>query len=211
MYAAYLAKKEGHTIDYLLNVRSANEHSYMFQHVNVWITEEIAKVLGIPILVAHTKGVKEEELADLEELLKRVAGKVDGIVTGALASNYQYTRIVEICGRLGLKGYNPLWKVDEKEYWPLLLRDGFEVMVTAVAAEGLTQKWLGRVVDGRAVEELKAIKERTGIHMGFEGGEAESLVIACPLYNGKRIRVLEAEKKWFGDSGVYEIRRMEWV
>ena len=82
---------------------------------------------------------------------------------------------------------------------------GFEVIVTAVAAEGLDKSWLGREIDQNMLDDLEELNRRYGVHLAFEGGEAETFVLDGPIFK-KRIRILEFEKKWFDDSGVLEIR-----
>lgn len=208
MYAVYIAKKEGHEIRYLLSMKPQSQESYMFHHPNIELTEIQAELMETPLLVEETPGVKEEELKDLERLISRVKDDVDGILTGALASNYQRERIDEICRKLGLKGVSPLWHIDPERYWRSLLNSGFKIMVTAVSAEGLDETWLGRIIDEKAVNELKELNNKFRIHLGFEGGEAETLVLDCPMFR-KEIRVVEAVKNWDGQSGTYILKK--WV
>ena len=59
--------------------------------------------------------------------------------------------------------------------------------------------------------ELKDLNERYGVHLAFEGGEAETFVLDGPIFK-KRIEILEFEKKWFNDSGVLEIKDVySWI
>jgi len=96
-------------------------------------------------------------------------------------------------------------QVDPEVYMRSIVRDGFKVIVTGVAAEGLTEAWLGRVIDEAMVDELVKLHRRVGVHIGFEGGEAETFVLDCPLFK-RRIEVLDAVRHWFGDRGFLEIR-----
>ncbi len=210
LYAVYLAEKQGHEIRYLLSMRPERSDSYMFHHPNIELTEVQAKLMGVPLLVEETEGVEEEELRDLERLISRVRDDVDGILSGALASNYQRKRIEGICGKFSLESVSPLWHIDPVRYWRDLLDAGFRVMVTAVAAYGLGESWLGRVIDEAAVDELKELNRKFSIHLGFEGGEAETLVLDCPMFN-KKIRVVEAKKEWDGQRGTYIISKIEEV
>ena len=206
MLALYRMRLLGHTIKYLLVMEPESTESYMFHHPNTWVAELISQTTGIKLVKEKTHGRKEEELSDLKQLLQRVAGDVDGIVSGALASTYQKTRIDVLCSELSLTSHAPLWGIDPLELWAELFKNHFEVMVTAAASSGLDESWLGRVVDRRAFKELKALSERHRFHLGFEGGEAETLVLDMPLYK-KKIKVIEAEKIWEGSSGIYLIRK----
>lgn len=204
IFAMYAMKQKCHQITHILTMMPTREDSYMFHHPNVHLTAMQAELMGIPQIIGKTKGEKEKELKDLEALIAKVKGKVDGIVTGALYSNYQKVRIDAIAKKLGLKSEAPLWNIDLKHYWNLLLENKFEVIITAVAAEGLDESWLGRKIDEKAVSELIKISEKNKINIAGEGGEFETFVLDCPLFS-KRIEIIEARKVWKGNSGVYNI------
>ncbi len=208
VFALYKAAKAGHEVAYILNMLPEREDSWMFHHPNAALVELQAKALGIPLIRGETKGEKERELEDLRRLIAKVADRVEGVVTGALASNYQRERIEKLCSELGLKVYSPLWGIEPVEYWEELLASGFEVMITAVAAEGLGEEWLGVVVTREKLEELKQLARRHRFHLGFEGGEAETLVLDMPLFR-KRLVVKKARKVWQGNSGVLVVEEAE--
>ena len=73
-----------------------------------------------------------------------------------------------------------------------------------VFAEGLDEKWLGRVIDRKTLAELIKLSEKTYINVAFEGGEAETLVIDGPIFK-RRIEILDAEIDWDVSSGTYNI------
>ncbi|MCK4968279.1 MAG: TIGR00289 family protein [Candidatus Aenigmarchaeota archaeon] len=204
IYAAYVMKQQGHKITYLLTMHPKRTDSYMFHHPNIELTESIAKSMNIPLIIGTTKGEKEKELADLEELILKVKNHVDGIITGAIDSKYQKERIDAICLKHGLKSIAPLWHKDPKAYLEELLENKFTIIITAVAADGLDASWLGRNIDKKAIDDLEKINKKVGIHMAGEGGEYETLVLDCPLYQ-KRIFITGAENLWKDDSGIYKI------
>ena len=70
VYAARLAQEQGHTLEYLVSLRSENPDSYMFHTVNIDLTGLQAEAWGIPYVASETKGVKEEELMDLKKALE---------------------------------------------------------------------------------------------------------------------------------------------
>lgn len=204
IFAIYAMKHKSHEITHILTMMPARPDSYMFHHPNVHLTAMQAEIMGIPQITGKTKGEKEKELKDLEALIAKVKGKVDGIVTGALYSNYQKERIDTIAKKLGLKSEAPLWNMDLVKYWKMLLENKFEVIITAVAAEGLDESWLGRKIDKKAVKELVEISKKNKINIAGEGGEFETFVLDCPLFS-KKIEIVEAHKEWKGNSGVYVI------
>ncbi len=192
MMTVYKALKEGHEVKYLISLISENQASYMFHYPNINLTNVQADLAGIPLITKKTKGEKEKELVDLKEVISSVKG-IEGIGAGALASKYQYDRVGKICSDLGLKTYTPCWQEDDEKHWEEILDADFEVIITGVAAEGFSSKWLGRKIDENALEELKKLKQKYKIHMGLEGGEGESFVLDCPLFK-KKIEIVDSEK-----------------
>jgi len=197
-------KQKGHEITHILTMMPERDDSYMFHHPNVHLTAIQAELMGIPQIIGKTKGEKEHELKDLEALIAKVAGKANGIVTGALYSNYQKERIDAIAKKLGLESEAPMWNINLEKYWEMLLENKFKVIITAVAAEGLDESWLGRLIDKKAVKELIEISKKNKINIAGEGGEFETFVLECPLFS-KKIEIVEAHKEWKNGSGVYVI------
>ncbi|MGH9877165.1 MAG: diphthine--ammonia ligase, partial [Nitrososphaerales archaeon] len=74
-----------------------------------------------------------------------------------------------------------------------------------VSAMGLGKEWLGAILDRQSLETLYALSKKNGFNLNFEGGEAETLVLDCPLYH-KRLQVRQADIRWDGQRGMFEIR-----
>jgi len=208
-YSAYLARKQGYELACLISIFSENKESYMFHTPSIEKTKQQAQVMEVPLIIQKTKGEKEKELKDLEIAIKLAKKKynINTIVSGALASNYQKSRIENICKKLNLKSINPLWHKNAEEYWNELFENGFEVMVIGVASDGLYEKWLGKIINLESLKELKQLKEKFKFHLAFEGGEAETFVTDCPLFK-KKIKVIKGKKIWEGNSGRYIIEEM---
>jgi diphthine-ammonia ligase len=180
----------------------------MFHYPDIEWTRLQAEALEIPQVTAKASGVKEEELRAMKEALlrlKRTHG-IDCIVTGAIASEYQKWRIETICHELGLRSVAPLWRKNPERLLTEQVEMGFEFILTGCMAMGLGPDWLGRTVDGKAIDELKGISRRYGISLVFEGGEAETYVLNAPIFS-KRIRIVESHPTWKGDSGYLDIVR----
>ncbi len=206
MYAAWLAKKRGHELACLITLKSKNPDSYMFHTPSIKKTKQQAKIMNLPIIVQKTKGKKEEELRDLENAIKSAKEKynINAIVSGALASNYQASRIQKICDKLSLKCFNPLWQKDEFEYLNELLRNKFRVIITGVSAYPLNGSWLGRKIDQAFIEDVKKLHEKYKIHPAGEGGEFETFVIDCPLFESP-LKVKGADFTGDGNSWRMEL------
>ncbi|MBI3190265.1 diphthine--ammonia ligase [archaeon] len=193
VYAMYLAMKSGHEIKNIISVMSENAESYMFHTHNIDLVKEQANLMGIPIVEKHTKGVKEEELDDLKQVISEQ--NVDGVVTGAVESNYQFDRIEKICNDLGIESIAPLWHIDQKQYMLDMINEGFESIIVSVAAPPLDEKWLGRCVDEKFVDEIVKLNKDFGISIVGEGGEYDTLVINCPMFR-KGLLIEESKTIW---------------
>ena len=200
--AALDAKED---VKYLLSMKSKNDESYMFHVPNIHVTDLLAEALNIPIMAVETDGIKEEELEDLRDAFVELKNSVvEAIYTGALYSVYQKSRIEKLGDEVGLKIISPYWHVDELEYMREIVSSGFKIMISGVAAWGLDESWLGRIIDDEAIDELVKLNEKYGIDLAFEGGEAETLAIDGPIFE-KRLKILKYKKEWHLDSGVYII------
>lgn len=210
-YAAYLARAE-HEVCCLITLNPARQDSYMFHFPNLRWTALQARTMGLPQVLVPTEGEKEVELNDLSKALRMAKDdfSIEGVFTGALASVYQKSRVERVCAELGLRCLSPLWQIDPKVHLLNLIRDGFETIMTGVAALGLDETWLGRKLDYHAVEELVELQRKYGMHAALEGGEGETFVQDCPIFN-ERIEIISSKRHWNGVSGYLEIMEAKLV
>jgi len=207
--AAYKAMEDGWKVEYLLSMHSENPHSYMFHVPNIHLTQLLSQAMEIPLIQAKTPGEKEEELEDLRNALLDLKNRgIGAVFTGAIHSKYQKSRIDGLCKEVGLESHAPLWHRDPLDYMQEIIELGFKVIITSASAEGLDESWLGRIVDEDLLEELKGLHEKYGLHMAFEGGEAETLVLDGPIFK-KRLNILDSKNVWEVDSGYMVIKDAE--
>lgn len=183
-YAAWIARQQGHELACLISVFSKNKESFMFHTPAIEMTEGQAELMGLPLVVRWTKGEKEVELKDLEKAIRTAKEKyrIQGVVTGAVESIYQSSRIQRICDGLGIECFNPLWKRDQIELLEELIKNKFEVIIVGVFAYPLDRSWVGRRIDKKFIEEMKKLRAKYKISPSGEGGEFESFVVDCPLF-----------------------------
>lgn len=202
-YSAYLAKKAGYKISCLISILSENKESYMFHTPSISQVRHQAEAMNIPLLTKKTAGIKEQELKDLTSIIRQAKDKyhIDTIITGAIKSDYQASRIKEICNTLNLKCLNPLWNKDEIEYLNELVKNDFKVIITGVFAYPLDSSWLGREINKQFIKDVEILNEKYKIHPAGEGGEFETFVLNCPLFK-KSLKVKsfkdfkEGENSW---------------
>ncbi len=205
-YAAYLTRQRGDELLCLITLSPARSDSYMFHFPNIRWTAMQAQAMHLPQVTLETKGVKEDELADLSKAIEAAKRdySIEGVYTGALASVYQKSRVERICDELGVRAVSPLWHVDQVTHLTNIVANHFDVIMTGVAALGLDESWLGRPIDKEAIRDLAKLHTKYGVNPGLEGGEGETFVLDCPLFD-RRIEVVSSRKHWRGDSGYLEI------
>lgn len=193
IYAAWLTSKN-HKLKCLITLLPEKADSWMFHTPNIFMVQYQAEMIGLPLISMHTSGEKEEELKDLMKAIKIAKDKykIEGVVSGALASEYQRTRIEAICKELKLKSITPLWHMNIEQYMLGLILNGFEVIIVQVAADGFTKEWLGRRFDRNCTADLKKLNEKYSISIVGEGGEYETFVLDCPLFK-KKIKIIDSE------------------
>jgi len=76
-----------------------------------------------------------------------------------------------------------------------LLKDKFEIMIIGVASQGLEKEWLGKVIDEKELVKLKKASKKHLFHIGFEGGEAETFVLDCPLFK-RKLELVKGKVHW---------------
>jgi len=212
-YAIFIAKKLGYNIRVLITLESENEESYMFQSTGVEKVEYLSKALDIPLIKIRTKGEKEKELKDLRRAIRKAMDKyrIEGILTGAIKSSYQATRIQKICDGLWLWSFNPLWQKDEIEYLNKLLENNFKIKIISIASYPLNKNHLGKILNKKLVNEFIEFNKKYGFNPAGEGGEIETIVLDSPLHKFK-LEVRKENKVMTGEnSGYIKLEKLKLV
>jgi len=207
--AMYQAMQE-HEISVLLTMLPERDDSYMFHYPNIELTKVQAEAMGIPLVQKKTSGKPPQENIDMVNSLveiKREFG-VEGVVAGAVRSNYQHGIVSSACKELNLELLSPYWQHNHEELIQDAIDTGFEMVIVGVAADGLDDSWLGRTLDSGALKELKKLSKKFGIDIGGEGGEYETFVTNGPIFK-KKIVIKDSEKAWDGLRGQLLIKETE--
>ncbi len=148
-----------------------DEFSEMFHFQNASLSENVAGLLNL-----KHKFVKENEFP---ESIKRIAEEenAEALISGAIASNYQKTRIEAMCTELGIISYTPLWLLDQNLELSAVISAGIKAILISVSAEGLSERHIGRLMDEKLISDLNELFIKYRINVAGEGGEYESLVI----------------------------------
>ena len=206
-YALLKAKEMGHEISCLLTMYPETDESLLYHYPNNWVTSYLGEAMGIPSFgFASRIGTKEYESKSLEQAIIAVKSlqDIDGVVYGGIFSAFQNEIVRRICGKHNLCMIAPLWNIQQSEYMDLLIENKFDIKIVGVSAMGLDERLLGVSLDREVLYKLKLLSEKYSFNVSFEGGEAETLVVDCPIFY-KRLQINKAKTHWDGQRGMLEI------
>lgn len=176
-----IALSVGMDVERTITVK-AEQDSFMFHFPNAELGSRLSEIMGI--------GNSLIDESSFEGTLSKFSGYF--LVAGAVESEFQKTRLEEICEEFGLKTFLPLWRRDQESIIRDFISSGSRAIFVSVAAEGLGEDFLGISISEESLEKLKALKRKFGISIVGEGGEYETLVIGSPFAQ-KSIEILGSE------------------
>ena len=206
-YAIYLAKKLSHSVDVLLTLYPNSSESHLLHYPNIKFTSLQAESMKIPQLIEKiTDTNTQTEFKKLEKLIILAKEKysIEGIVHGGILSKYQKDNFSLICKKNNLEVLSPLWDTKPESYMDELLKENFQYIISSVSSDGLDDSWLGQIIDKNGLENLKKLQKQFRFNLNFEGGEAETFVTNCPLFE-KSLFIQDSTTEWDGYRGRFEI------
>ena len=196
--AAYVMQQSGHMVDHLVNIVPSDRYSWVFHTPNLHLIPLMAEAMGRNLVSITSSGEEADDLRALREALETL--DVDGVITGALASDYQWDRINGVCEDIGLRTFSPLWRKDQWTLLQEMVDAGIRSIIVGTYAEGLGPEWLGRELDMGTIEEMKVLAVRYGMNVAGEGGEYETLTLDSPMHSVP-IEITGSEATIGRDSG----------
>jgi diphthine-ammonia ligase len=206
-YSIFLAKKQGHEIRCLLSVFPKSDNSHLLHHPNLHWTYLQSQSMQIPQLVVSSESDEsDKEISALEKILTQAIEKyqIKGLVHGGIKSQFQKEKFENLCDKWNLKSIAPLWNYEPLRYMNELVTSKFVFVITSVSSGGLDDSWLGREITEKDVNNLYLLSKKFGFNLNFEGGEAETFIVDCPLFS-YTIKIERAKKIWDGYRGRFEI------
>lgn len=202
-YNILQCQQNGHELVALANLYPADVSkdeidSFMFQTVGHPVIDYYQECVGVPLYKQAITGssanvaleyvpTPHDEIEDLYKLLKLVQDAhpdVKGVSCGAILSHYQRTRVENVCDRLGLTSLAYLWQLDQSKLMRAMCDLGLDARLVKVAAIGLTEKHLGKLI-GEMYPILTKLNQMYDVHVCGEGGEFETLVFDAPFFKKK--------------------------
>jgi len=145
-------------------------------------------------------------MAALKILLKRAKQdyQIEGLVHGGISSEFQKKHYEKICKKNEFIIITTIWKIDSKENMNELIASNIKFILTSVSSDGFDERWLGNIISAHDILQLNKLSEKYGFNLNFEGGEAETFVVDCPLYS-HAININKSKTIWDGYRGRFEI------
>jgi diphthine-ammonia ligase len=179
IYSAYLADTQGMAVDELVVLTPADPDSMMFHTPNLSMVALQAQAWGKATRAVQVRGTSEKD--EVEAVRAALAGSDGPVVSGAIASAYQWSRLQSVTYELGRPLYCPLWGKDPGRVVREEISAGLEIRLVHLAAEPLTPELLGQRLDLAMVGEIERRgREVRPVHVAGEGGEYETLVTDVP-------------------------------
>ena len=206
-YSIYKVKQMGHDVKCLVTIFPKSSNSHLLHFSTIESTELQSRTLEIPQIISTLDSDElKEEMNVLEMLLEKAKQdfQIEGLVHGGISSEFQKKHFEKICKENDLKIITPLWKIDAKEYMNELIASNFKFILTSVSSDGLDERWLGKIISAHDILQLNKLSDKYGFNLNFEGGEAETFVVDCPLYSHP-ININKSKTIWDGYRGRFEI------
>ncbi len=193
VFAVDQCLSKGYNIQYLLSVKPSRRDCYLFHYATVEHTPLLADSLGYPhILVGCDVADPVQEAQIVRQVVEK--NPVDAVVLGGVGlQETQIKSIRDALFDLGVEVFAAHKDQDEEQLMRTMIADGYEIIITEIASDGLTEEWLGRTLTVENFEKLRMLAKRYGFDLLGEGGYYNSLVIDGPIFT-KQIKIVESEK-----------------
>lgn len=181
IFSAYLADTQGWTVDELLVLRPEDPDSWMFHTPNLSLVGLQAEAWGKRCRSEPVLGRSEED--ETNALRSALAADRGPVVAGAIASSYQWSRVLRVAEEVDRRVYTPLWGKEGSTVVRAEIDAGLDIRMIHLSAEPLTEELLGLRLDLPLLSELeRRSREHRRFHSAGEGGEFETLVVDAPFF-----------------------------
>ncbi len=196
-YAIDYAKSRGWDVRYLLSVKPSRKDCFLFHFATVEHTPKLAQILNIRHILLGCDVADPAQEADIvkqEVLRQQQSDPVEAVILGG--TGLQETQLRSIQKALlpfKIEVFAAHAEYDHEDIFRQMVAKGYEIMVTQVASDGL-MKWLGQKITKDNFDKLSKDSKKYGFHIGFEGGYADTLVVAGPIFGNSKLEITKAEK-----------------
>lgn len=201
-YAIEYALEKKWNIKYLLSVKPNRTDCYLFHFATVELTRNISEFLGIrQIYAACTEADPVKEAMIVKNIVEQ--NPVDSVILGGIGlQETQIKSIRDALFPLGIDVFASHAGYDHLTLMKEMIRKGYEIILTEVAADGLGKNWLGQRLNEKNLDEFVKLSKKYGFHIGGEGGPYNTLVCDGPIFP-KRLEIVSFDKIMDGEFNGY--------
>jgi diphthine-ammonia ligase len=200
--ACYKAKANGLTPSYLLNMTSEDGSRSRTHGLAQQVLLLQAEAIGIPLIQRKTSWKNYEDNFKKTVLELKERG-IEGGVFGDIDLEEHRRWVKRVCKETSIRAHLPLWGKKQRKVLEDFINLGFQAVVVAVKIEFLGERWLGRKIDGKFVNEITTFENITPCG---EAGEYHTLVIDGPIFK-KRMRIVETKTHQRGEQRFLDISK----
>jgi len=203
-FACYEAMHQGYKVSHLVNFITKEFQRVSFHGTEAKLIHLQSRAMGIPLLQKETTwdGYEQEFKEAVRSL---IPGGVKGMIFGDVYLQEHKDWVERVCGDLGIKAVEPLWRKAPEEVLSSFIDAGFEAVIVSAQSKLIGRDWIGHVVD----RDFMMYLEKRNIDVCGENGEYHTLVINGPIFK-RRIRLIKSKtivrgKYWFLDTIKYQL------
>ena len=205
------ALEKNWNIKYLISVKPNRTDCYLFHFATVEYTRKIAEFLGIKqIYTTCTEADPEKEAEIIRKIVEQ--NPVESVILGGIGlQETQIKSIREALFSLGVDVFASHTGQDHLEIMKDMIRRGYEIRLSEIAAEGLGETWLGEQLTEKNLNDLVKLSKKYGFHIGGEGGPYNTFVCDGPIFP-KKIEIISFNKVMEGSfNGYMDIKEIRIV
>lgn len=204
--ALYRAIKSGVAVKCLMNFISREYQRVSFHGAPAELVQLQAQALDIALLQRETTKDNYEKVfrQTLSEL--KTMG-IRRLVRGDIFLIDLRDWVEDVCSQEEMSVVSPIWGRPPEELLREFIGLGFKSIITSADAKKLNNSWIGRTIDEKFIQDLKAV---SGVDLCGENGEYHSFVYDGPLFK-KRIELTRTDKVQIGGYHFLDIQKYKIV
>jgi len=194
-HAVWYCTKQGWEIETLIAVKPASDEAYIWHYPTVEWTCLIAEALNAKLILLECNDIgPAEEVKILERIIPALES--DALILGGVGLQETQINVVrKIAEKHGLQVFVPFEDYKSEQLLREEIESGLEIVITEVAAGGLTKEFLGKKITKENFNEFKNLAEKHGFDVLGEGGAYNTFVTDAPFF-AKKILFGEQEVVW---------------
>ncbi len=178
MLSLYKVQKEGIEVKYLLNMLREDGKYSRSHGLSSKILQMQAENIGIPIIQSKCSWETYEDI--FKNAVSQL--KEDGVTAGIFGDidvEEHRSWVERVCKEIGLEPILPLWGSERGDLLREFIGSGFKAIVVVVDASFMGKEWLGRDINNKFVNDLRAMGN---IDLCGEKGEYHTFVYDGPIF-----------------------------